>query len=100
MTDYQSDESTIRRRIEEAVILLEKNSDIALILSRQHVVDVITRSVLQSALCGLSPEELNGVINVLNEACNGASPIEEWECHTLTGLTKQQLREVLEKLNE
>ncbi len=84
--------------VDQALRRLEENSDVALITSRPHVVGYITQAVASSGMAGLSPDESRGVINVLNEACNGASPIDDWECHSLTGLTKDELRKVLDKL--
>lgn len=85
--------------VDRAISDLERNSDVALVTTREHVIGFITKAVSGSALGGLSQTEYHGVINVLNEVCNSANPIEDWECHSLTGLTKDELRTVLKKLN-
>ena len=95
--DYE--DSPIWRAVDGAIIDLENNSDLAVTTTRGHVVGFITKAVSACARGSLSQDEYRGVLNVLNEACNGAKPIEDWECHSLTGLTKDELRAVLDRLN-
>jgi hypothetical protein len=95
--DYE--DTPIWRAVDRAISDLERNSDVALVTTREHVVGFITKAVSASALGALSQDEYRGVLNVMNEACNGANAIEDWECHSLTGLTKDELKAVLNKLN-
>lgn len=84
--------------IDGAISKLEQNSDVALTTAREHVIGYIAKTVSPGALCSLSPNEYTGLLNVVNEACGGANPIEDWECEALTGLTKVQLLALHEKL--
>ena len=97
---YKEFENTpMWRAIDQAVSDLERNSDLALVTAREYVIGYITKAVSGTALGSLSQGEFHGLLNVLNEACNGANPIEDWECHSLTGLTKEELRALLDKLH-
>jgi len=97
---YKEFEDTpIWRAVDHAVSELEKNSDLTLVTAREYVVGSIAKAVAMVSLGSLSQEEFSGVLNVLNEACHGASPIEDWECHSLIGLSKDELKAVLSKLN-
>ena len=46
----------------------------------------------------LTPDDLLAINNALNEVCNGAHRIPDWEFHTLMGVERSEAQATLQKI--
>ena len=92
-------DTPIHRAVVNAISRLERDGDIALLVPQNQIVERIAATVDNTLFSSLSQDQHEAVVSVLREACYGPGKIEDWECHSLTGLTKQELEAVLLRLS-